>query len=203
MENQTNTNREIKLLGAGHKTEDNPTRKSNQEIYDLYAIWKSLPVTLMSKMSRDDVINKVGIEDEVLLDLIELRTQGEFAEKYDLSPNTLSEWNKKIKEKDPLFEARNWAKHLAKNMMFSLYSHALKKGDPFLYKLFFQVTNGWNEKAVVEDDETDIVTINIGIAKPRQTNGGNTNGDNKVKEAGTGSVLGDDRAPVRGVPIPQ
>lgn len=145
----------------------NWSAKEFEEIYEKYALWKSLPIVMIRKMDRAKINAEVGIDDDEILDLCEIHSQGEFAAKYQLSRFTLTDWNKKIAERDPLYEAKGWARHLAKNMIFSLYSHAIKKGDAFLYKLFFQIVSDWNEKQTVQHDFPQITEFNISIARPK------------------------------------
>lgn len=136
----------------------------NEEVFATYALWKSLPIPILKNMTREQITDKMGIDDEIILDLIEIPTQKVFAERYNLHHDTLSDWNNKIRIRDPLFEAKGWARGLAKNMVLSMYNHAIRKGNPLLMKLFFQVANDWQEKSTVEHDYLGVTEIAVTLA---------------------------------------
>ena len=142
------------------------TQEDYDALFEVYATWKALPVTMLRTFSRDQIRNNMNVEDEDMLDLMEIPTQKAFAEKFDVEESTLSGWNKKVKDRDPLAEVKKWSQGLVKNMMLSLYTNAMKKGDAFLYKLFFQVANEWSEKSVVEHDIAMITEFNVSLADP-------------------------------------
>lgn len=138
----------------------------NKATFELYQIWKSLPVVMLSKMRREDYLKTVGFDDEVVMDLAEIRTQKEFAEKYDLSPDTLTDWNKKLRDTgDQLGHIRNWANTLTKNLVMAMYMHALKKGDPQLYKLWLQTVAQWSEKQIHEVETDQPIEFHINLFK--------------------------------------
>jgi len=143
MEIKTETTKEL-------TTNDADARKLPDELYNKYALWKSLPRIYLKRLSPDEMMRNIGIDDEEMLEVAQIRSQIDFAEKYDIHPNTLTEWNKKIAENNPLLESKSWAQSLAKNMVFALYTHTIQKGDAQLFKLWFQVVNDWNEKSMVE-----------------------------------------------------
>lgn len=154
-------------------TTDNKTKEisvvnildKNKMKFELYRIWKSLPVIMLNKMRREDYLTTLGIDDPVIMELAQIKSQVEFASIHDMEPATLTAWNKKILELDPLIEAKNWARPLVKNMLMALYMHAIKKGDAQLIKLYLQVVNDFNEKSTVEHDFPHITEFNINIAK--------------------------------------
>lgn len=122
----------------------------NKETFELYALWKSLPINILKTIPKDQLQEKMGIDDPIVLDLIEIHNQKAFAEKYDLREATISEWNKKIVENDPHYESKGWARNLTKNVMLSFYNHTVRKGNPLLYKLWFQVINDWEESSKIK-----------------------------------------------------
>lgn len=122
----------------------------NKELFELYALWKSLPIPILKQMSEADLRGKMGFDDDQIIDLVKIHYQKDFAMRYGLDEATMVDWNKKLLDRNPLFEAKGWARNLAKNMMLSMYNHAIRKGNPQLMKLFFQVANDWEEKSQVQ-----------------------------------------------------
>lgn len=182
------------------------TQEDYDALFEVYATWKALPVTMLRTFSRDQIRNNMNVEDEDMLDLMEIPTQKAFAEKFDVEESTLSGWNKKVKDRDPLAEVKKWSQGLVKNMMLSLYTNAMKKGDAFLYKLFFQVANEWSEKSVVEHDIAMITEFNVSLADPIEKkveipNVETTNNIEEQKTTTNKNKLETDRKTIISVPI--
>lgn len=96
--------------------------------YELYGVWKSLPAVWRGKGA--DMYDTLGIEDEVVRMLLEIRTQTKFAEKYKISIDTLTDWNKKLEDDDELFKNRKrWVKKLMAGVLAAVHRKALVEGD--------------------------------------------------------------------------
>lgn len=128
-----------------------------QDLFPVYALWRSLPRSILKQVSQEELIDRFGFDDPQVLDLVQLHTQGDFADKYGININTLTDWNKKLNENDPLAEARGWALGLTKNVVLSMYNHAVRKGNAELYKLFFKVVNEWQEKIKIDPVKGTII----------------------------------------------
>lgn len=135
---------------------DLPVLERNEELFETYALWRSLPIPILKQMTVDQIKEKMGFDEDDILELVAIHTQEQFAEKYGLEKNTLGRWNKILRERDPLFEAKGWARGLAKNVVLSMYNHAIRKGNPLLMKLFFQIVNDWEESSKIKFAPGDI-----------------------------------------------
>lgn len=133
-----------------------PVLERNEELFETYALWRSLPIPILKQMTVDQIKDKMGFDDDDILELVAIHSQKEFANKYDLNEGTLVLWNKILRERDPLFEAKGWARGLAKNVVLSMYNHAIRKGNPLLMKLFFQIVNDWEESSKIKFAPGDI-----------------------------------------------
>ncbi len=140
------------------------------DTYEIYCAWKALPpffkkppVARGAKeaLPVDEYLEKAGIDDPFIVELSKLTTQKAFAEKYGVSEDTLSDWNKTQGVRDSLVEIRGWSRHLSKNVLFSLYNRAMKDGSAFEVKLFFQLVEKWEEKARIEHDYKGVTEIQI------------------------------------------
>lgn len=140
--------------GSPKKTETTIVKSETpdryKDLFELYALWRSLPVSILSQVSEEELADRFGFDDPIVIDLVKIRTQTAFAERYNIHIDTLSDWNKRIRERDPLIEARSWAIGLTKNVVLSLYNHAVRKGNAELYKLYFKVVNEWQEKIKID-----------------------------------------------------
>ena len=147
MQTATRTKQEIAVL------------ERNQELFELYALWRSLPIPILRTMTPEQIYQRLAIDDPQVLELTQIHTQADFGEKYKLDKNTLTDWNKKIRALDPLHEAKGWARNLAKNVVMSLYNHAIRKGNPLNMKLFFQVVNDWEETSKIKQTPGNVTFV--------------------------------------------
>lgn len=127
--------------------------------FELYRIWKSMPMVFrfppkdrLTKQSPPvrDFATQMGIDDPVILDLMEIKTQTQFAEQFKVSPDTLTDWNKRLEESDGMEDIRTWAKKMSKNVALALYNNAIRKGYAPEVKLWFQLVEQWEEKAKLD-----------------------------------------------------
>jgi hypothetical protein len=153
-------NSETLLLGEKHveKVIESPYR---EDVFQAYVTWKALPVMLRNPPPRkvngetmrvDPVEYAVanGIDDPDLLRLIGLRSQSAFCDEFAVSKDTLTNWNVMIEKRNILEDSRRWSSKLVNNMIMSLYSHAMKKGNPANIKLFLQASANFEERTHVE-----------------------------------------------------
>ncbi|CAB4151831.1 hypothetical protein UFOVP594_35 [uncultured Caudovirales phage] len=122
------------------------------ELYEMFRTWLELPSMFKGK-NETDLIEKVGIDDVMILELLQHRTQNDFAAFYDVDIGTLSVWKRKMRADgyDPMFGIRKWSQTLMKNIVTATYNSGMSK-DPKANadrKLFMQLT-GWVEKSAVE-----------------------------------------------------
>lgn len=139
------------------------------QTFELYKMWKSLPPIL--RHSSDDELRQAGLagyklktglaetDDVYQIDkLIDIRTQLEFCEKYDVSKDTLTKWNKRLHKEGykQLDYIGIWSKKLIPNIMMSMYRHITLKGSPELVRFMFQLAEGYDFK----DNPPAQVTVN-------------------------------------------
>ena len=154
--------------------------------FDLYVLWKSLPYYFKrppsiknrdgsyTSQTTDQFLDSLGIDDEEIVELSQLKNQGQFAERYNVAPETLSDWNKVIKTRDMLSDTRAWALKLSKNVVLAMYNNALssKNLNADRDRANFLKYGGWVEKTAHEIDagETLAGFIMEALKKPK-TNG--------------------------------
>ncbi|MGH7141221.1 MAG: hypothetical protein ACREGH_01120 [Minisyncoccia bacterium] len=110
--------------------------------FEAYVLWRSLPSFLRGQPRN--VVEKLGIDDELALSLLEIRNQGEFAKRFGIKDlGTLSEWNKKIEECGGLLRDINaWAKRLTPNVISALYREATKTGKAAEVRAWMEIVEG-------------------------------------------------------------
>lgn len=110
--------------------------------FHAYVLWRSMPSVLRGQPRH--VIEKLGIDDEVSLSLLEIKNQTEFAKRFGIKDlGTLTDWNKRIEERGGLMREINaWAKKLTPNVISALYREATKTGKASEVKAWMEIVEG-------------------------------------------------------------
>lgn len=139
------------------------------EVFEAYVMWKSLPSVLRypphdkkgNPQTPKEFAEKIGIDDDTALEMINLRTKEDFAARYGVHVSTLTRWNRRIAKRDVLGDIRAWAQPLNRNVALSLYEKAMKGGLPEHYALWFKLVSGWSEK--IRIDQRVIKTVRLEV----------------------------------------
>lgn len=126
--------------------------------YRLFLIWRSLPMEI--KKGGRPYLEAAGIDDEDLLALSDCRTQSQFAEKFGLSIDTLTDWKRKAVP--PEYEAidwRTWAKQLTTSVVALLFEGIQKDKDAPRIKLWLQAVDGYVEQSNINGN-VSVETLN-------------------------------------------
>lgn len=111
--------------------------------YKQYLIWRSLP--------RDidrDLFEKLGVTDEIILELSELRNQGQLAKYLGVRPKTISDWNKQpIPDEFKELDWRYWAKQATPSVMSALLRNVRKHGDAARVTAWMTHVEGYEPKS--------------------------------------------------------
>jgi hypothetical protein len=123
-----------------------PKNAENQGVYktqdfDSYVMWKAMPSVLRGQPRQ--VLEKFGIDDEIAVDLLSIKTQTEFAKRFNIKDlTTLTDWNRKI-EKEGLIPGINaWARKLTPNVLLALYKAISKDGKAGEVKAWYEIVEG-------------------------------------------------------------
>jgi hypothetical protein len=110
--------------------------------FESYVLWRSMPSILRGQPRH--VIERLGIDDELAMSLLDIKNQTEFAERFGIKDlGTLSEWNKKIEEVGGLMKSIHlWAKRLTPNVVSALYREATKTGRAAEVKAWMEIVEG-------------------------------------------------------------
>jgi hypothetical protein len=109
--------------------------------FESYAMWKALPSFLRGQPRQ--VLEKFGIDEEIALSLLEIKTQTEFAKRFDIKDlATLTDWNKKLEKDGQLSRMHAWARRLTPNVIFALYRTASKNGRAAEVKAWLEIVEG-------------------------------------------------------------
>lgn len=120
------------------RVEDKRTGVYKTRDFSSYVLWKSLPSFLKGQPRA--VLEKFGISDEVMLQLLEIKTQTEFAHRFGVKDlGTLTDWNKRIEKEGLLTSINSWARNLTPNVVFALYKNVSKNGRAHEVRAWFEL----------------------------------------------------------------
>ena len=110
--------------------------------FESYVLWRSMPSILRGQPRH--VIEKLGIDDELAMSLLDIKNQTEFAKRFGIKDlGTLTEWNKRINEDGGLMkDIVSWAKKLTPNVISALYREATKSGRAAEIKAWMEIVEG-------------------------------------------------------------
>lgn len=117
--------------------EDFSKEPYKKQTYETYALWKSLPSFL--KGQPKPALEKFGIEEEILFELLSIKTQLDFSKKYKIDAGTLTDWNKRLEKDGLLKDLNSWARKLTPNVIFALYKNIIKGGRAHEVKAWFEI----------------------------------------------------------------
>ncbi|HMP67235.1 MAG TPA: hypothetical protein PKA60_00595 [Candidatus Paceibacterota bacterium] len=107
------------------------------QTFDTYILWKSLPTFLKGQPKVS--LEKFGIDEEIIFNLLEIKTQADFGKRYNVDGGTLTDWNKRI-QKDGLSKNINsWARKLTPNVVFALYKNITKNGRAHEVRAWYEL----------------------------------------------------------------
>ena len=163
---------EIKENVAPVNTQNDDIALRRPDVFAAFVLWSTVPSLLRyppknkdgSRPTPREFAESMGIEDEDMLAMVDIKTQTMFAEKYGVDPKTLWAWKKKMASRNVLEDIRQWAQPLTRNVILSLYNKAIRGGLPDHYKLFLQAIPGWSEK--IRIDKRTITKVVIETVDP-------------------------------------
>lgn len=132
-----------------------PQRQSESEPYlaatfKMFALWKSLPPVLRD-ISDADLEKRYGIDTPLIVELLKIRTQTQFAEQYDVQQKTLSDWNNRLLNQNPFPQLRMWSAGMLRNVILAGYENAINKKSQtaFIDRAALLKFHGLEDKSVV------------------------------------------------------
>ncbi len=127
-----------------NEEDENPNVSNvyKKQEFESYVLWRSMPSILRGQPRH--VIEKLGIDDELAMSLLDIKNQTEFAKKFGIKDlGTLTEWNKRIESSGGLMKSIYcWAKKLTPNVISSLYREVTKTGRAAEVKAWMEIIEG-------------------------------------------------------------
>ncbi len=120
--------------------------------FQAYIIWKSLPAILRGQ--GISTMNKFGIDDDLSISMLEIKTQTEFAKRFGIKRTTCSEWNKILIDENLINGNINkWAKMITPNVIMALAKTAMKTGKAPEVMAWIKIIENFKDKSETEASE--------------------------------------------------
>lgn len=135
--------------GQKGENENQPDARKKEFEFQRFCFWLCMP-TMFKGKDFETLQEKFFIDDEEMLELCQIKTMQDFAIKYNVHNDTLTDWKRKAKQTDLFKYVQDWAKTVNKNVVASAYRSAMSK-DPKAHqdrKLMLQL-GGWSEEQTV------------------------------------------------------
>ncbi len=131
------------------KNTDKRREKKLPKEFAYYKLWLTLPEQIRGQSRQQ--LEKLGVRDEQLLDILTCANQTAFSERFKVRMATLSDWNKQLKlDPDVIDGYARELQALTKNIAMAVYLNALKTGNPEAWKTWMIFIHGWNPKEKIE-----------------------------------------------------
>ena len=151
------------------KNTKNTAQPYRRDVFEVYKTWRTIPVLLKHQIT-ERVAQQLTDEDAQYGELLKIKNQTEFSEKYDVQMSTLTNWNNLIRKNESLSDMSKWGQNLTKNVLFSLYRRIIQTGDPGAISLWLQVVAGWSPKGKTTKERKHITAQVIMASREVATN---------------------------------
>lgn len=153
-----------------------------KEFYEIYKVWKTLP-PMWKGMTAENLEKMYSVDDPYIVDLLQIKNQSQFAERFKMSIETLTDWNRRMDDEgiDYLDEIRKWADKLTKNVVMAHYNKLIRKFDPVSGDIWYKTISKFSEKKEIahsgklslldlakELDDEEQATIKKATAKDKE-----------------------------------
>ena len=129
-----------------------PTYKG--PVFETYVFWKAMPAIFRGQSDKE--LQKMGIDGEVAREVLSIKTQTEFSQRYGINQASLTAWNHKLEESDEVGKlSRKFFQKLTTNILGALYKSAVKEGDSARVALWLKFFEGWIEKSETRSPELE------------------------------------------------
>ena len=134
-------------------------RISRYPEYIVFTKWKAISPLL--KITPTAELEKLGINDPLELELCKIKSEAEFAKKYNLDPSTLWRWGKKKKTQAIVDKMMfDWFRKKTPSVLLGFYRSTVRYGDAQRVELWLKYFMKFvpttqvdvNEKLIVWND---------------------------------------------------
>lgn len=118
--------------------EDARKNKRKENEYKLFSVWLSIPRMILGK-TTEEYTEKMGIDDPVYLELLTVKNMTAFAEKYDVAPDTLSNWRKELGAMKDDKEMHEFFNQFTKALLLSFYREQMRRPTPQGIETWYEI----------------------------------------------------------------
>ena len=116
--------------------------------YETFVLWLSLPPLLRGQ--PEEKIKNLGVENELVVELLKVKNQRAFAERFGVDESQVSRWKQTAELRGDLKAKRKeWTQGLTGNVLLGLYRRTVDEGRAPEVKLWMQLIEEWVEASEV------------------------------------------------------
>ena len=125
--------------------------------YEQYLIWKNLPRDMTK-----ETFEGLGITDELILELSNIRTQKDLAKYLDVSEKTITDWNRRpVPEEYRELDWRYWARQATKSVTSAMLRELRRHGDAARFTAWMKYVEQVEDKTTLKIDTTEQILEGI------------------------------------------
>lgn len=135
-----------------------PKKPVREKVFQIYCFWKSLPLPFFrnkdgSVWSKAQ-LESIGLNDPLVVELAQLKTQKDFAERFSVDVATLSLWNRTIISQGLHFQYQRWLKELTPQVLAAMFKSATSQSriSHNDRELFLSYVEGYKKESKVEHE---------------------------------------------------
>lgn len=128
------------------------------QIFDLFAQW--LILSPLFRLMTPGQLEKFGIDDPAELELLKVKTQKEFAQRFTVSVDTLTNWKKREDFRELIVKyKKEWGRNKTPSVMAGFYRKTVSKADAHRVKLWYQLFEDFEEKSKVKIEGGSLIEM--------------------------------------------
>ena len=128
--------------------------------FEKFRVWMALPHIFRG--SDELMLDRLGIQDVEVRELLGIKTKVAFGEKFKVSPGTMTIWKNEILAKDYLYQdTKKWVKSVMSNVIGSVYKKSLVEGDANRGKFLATYAGQYIEESKNNNPASDLLNKKI------------------------------------------
>ncbi len=129
-------------------TPDLEFKPDKEKEYELFLVWRTMSRPM--KELGEQYLDQIGVNDEQIRELAGIKNQKEFAERYNVTPNTLANWKKEpVPQRYADISPKKWLKETVPEIYRLMFTGFTDRKDPATGKLLLESAGEYIQKSEV------------------------------------------------------
>ncbi len=141
-------------------TPDLEFKPDKEKEYELFLVWRTMSRPM--KELGEQYLDQIGVNDEQIRELAGIKNQKEFAERYNVTPNTLANWKKEpVPQRYADISPKKWLKETVPEIYRLMFTGFTDRKDPATGKLLLESAGEYIQKSEVQVSGTQELFDNV------------------------------------------